>query len=227
MSGAGIAQRNRIVTLWLKSSHICFCSVLSLRPTSPEVSLSCPSARLFLGHWWMVRVWMDLGPQVMISPKQGTERHLLNWTCETVHLLPDITRARGSLGTEQVRGGAGSTWVLPRENPRPDVADSALHLLQQEWRLPSPTLPTPLHRGPHSKPRKLSECLADLPVQQGLQDVLTEWVWGKSVTDSSQVSGLISWVHGDAVYRDVPNRRECRLGAGVPAFTCTGFLWLL
>ena len=61
-SGAGIAQRNRIVTLWLISSYMCFCSVLSLRTTSLEVSLSCLSARLFLGHWWIVRVWMDLGP---------------------------------------------------------------------------------------------------------------------------------------------------------------------
>lgn len=31
----------------------------------------------------------------MTSPKQGMERHLLNWTFETVHLLPDITRACG------------------------------------------------------------------------------------------------------------------------------------
>lgn len=118
-----------------------------------------------------------------------------------------------SLGTEKVQGGAGSTWVLPRENPRPDTTDSAFHLMQLEWLLLSSPLPTPLHRGPHSKLRKLPECLAELPVQQGLQDVLIDWVWGKSVTDSSQVSGLISWVHGDAIYWDVPNRRECKLGA--------------
>ena len=36
-----------------------------------------------------------LGAPVMTSPKQGMERHLLNWTFETVHLLPDITRACG------------------------------------------------------------------------------------------------------------------------------------
>ena len=57
-SGAGIAQRNRIVTLWLISSYMCFCSVLSLRTTSPEVSLSCPSARLFwVTGGWCVFEW--------------------------------------------------------------------------------------------------------------------------------------------------------------------------
>ena len=37
-----------------------------------------------------------------------------------------------SLGTEQVHGGAGSMWALPRENPRPDTMDSALHLVLLE-----------------------------------------------------------------------------------------------
>lgn len=49
----------------------------------------------------------------------------------------------------------------------------------------------------------------------------------ESATDRSQVSCLISWVHGDAIYRDVTNQQDCRLGAGVWTFICISFLWLL
>lgn len=103
-SGAGIAQRNRIVTLWLISSHMCFCSVLSLRTTSPGslVDGACLNG---------------LGAPVMISPKQGTERHLLNWTCETVHLLPDVPRARGPWALSRCKVVLAARGSCPERTP--------------------------------------------------------------------------------------------------------------
>lgn len=167
-----------------------------------------------------------LGALVMTSPKLGMEWHLL------IGHLRQSTCSLTSPGHVGPGHRAGARWcwqhvgLAQREpqawhhgqRPPPGAAGMTASILHP---------PLPLHRGPHSKPRKLAECLADLPLQQGLQDVLTDWVWGKSVTDSSQVSCLISWVHGDAIYQDVTNQQDCGLGAGVRTFIWTSFLWLL
>lgn len=55
-----------------------------------------------------------LGAPVMTSPKQRMERHLLNWTFETVHLLPDITRACGPWALSRC------TVVLAARGPCPE-----------------------------------------------------------------------------------------------------------
>lgn len=85
-----------------------------------------------------------LGALVMTSPKLGMEWHLLNWTFETVHLLPDITRACGPWAPSRCTVVLAACGPCPERTPglTPWTAPSTWCCWNDCFHpLPSPTPP--------------------------------------------------------------------------------------